>query len=131
MTWLEEYADLIERREVITGYWIKREIRNLIEDLDDPRWIYDTTEVDKRIRFEEALCLQSKAPYYMQPIKLMPWQKAFWEALYSFKDADAGRRRFNEALLKISRKNGKSTMLAADGTFDLFLGEGGSDLVCA
>ncbi len=131
MTWLEEYADLIERREVIVGYWIKREIRNLIEDLQDPRWIYDTTEAEKRIRFQEALCLQSKAPYYMKPIELMPWQKAFWEALYSFKDADTGRRRFNEALLKISRKNGKSTMLAADGNFDLFLGEGGADLVCA
>lgn len=131
MTWLEEYADLIERREVIAGYWIKREIRNLVEDLDDPRWIYDTTEADKRIRFEEALCLQSKAPYYMKPIELMPWQKAFWEALYSFRDADTGRRRFNEALLEIARKNGKSTGFAADGLYDLFLGEGGADLVCA
>lgn len=131
MSWLEEYADLIERREVIVGYWIKREIRNLIEDLDDPRWIYDTTEADKRIRFEEALCLQSKAPYYMQPIKLMIWQKAFWEALYSFREAETGKRRFTEGLLEISRKNGKSTMLAADGLYDLFLGEGGADLVCA
>ena len=131
MTWLEEYADLIDRREIVVGYWIKREIRNLIQDLQDPRFIYDTTEADKRIRFEEALCLQSKAPYYMKPIKLMPWQKAWWEAIYSFRMADTGKRRFTEGLLEISRKNGKSTGFAADGIFDLFLGEGGADICCA
>lgn len=131
MTWLEEYADLIDRREIVVGYWIKREVRNLIEDLQDPRFIYDTTEADKRIRFEEALCLQSKAPYYMKPIKLMPWQKAWWEAIYSFRMADTGKRRFTEGLLEIARKNGKSTGFAADGIFDLFLGEGGADICCA
>lgn len=131
MTWLEEYHDLIERREVVTGYWIRQAVRNLIEDLEDPRWIYDTTESDKRIRFQETLCLQSKAPYYLKPLTLMPWQKAFWEALYSFRDAETGMRRFTEGLLLIARKNGKSTMLAGDGTFDLFLGEGGEDLCCA
>lgn len=131
MSYLEEYADLIERREIVAGYWIKKEIRNLIEDLEDPRWIYDTTEAEKRIRFEETLCLQSKAPYYMKPIELMPWQKAFWEALYSFKDTETGRRRFTEGLLEIARKNGKTTAYAADAMFDLFIGEGGNDIVCA
>ena len=129
--WLEEYSYLIEGRHVIAGYWIKKEIRNLIEDLQDPRYTYDTTEADKRIRFEETLCLQSKAPYYGKPLILMPWQKAFWEALYSFKMVDTGYRRFTEALLKVSRKNGKSSMLAGDGTYDLFLGESGEDLCCA
>ena len=96
MSWLEEYHDLIERREVVTGYWIRQAVRNLIEDLDDPRWIYDTTESDKRIRFQETLCLQSKAPYFMKPLILMPWQKAWWEAVYSFRDARTGLRRFTE-----------------------------------
>ena len=59
MTWLEEYHDLIERREVVTGYWIRQAVRNLIEDLEDPRWVYDTTESDKRIRFQETLCRSS------------------------------------------------------------------------
>lgn len=131
MTYLEEYSDLINRREVVVGYWIRKEIRNLIEDLEDPRYIYDTTEAHKRIRFQETMCLQSKQPYYMKPIVLMPWQKAFWEALYSFKMADTGRRRFVEALKEVARKNGKSTEMAADGTTDLFIGEGGTDICCA
>ena len=129
--YLEEYAELIKSRQVIVGYWIKKEIDNLISDLNNPAYIYDTTEAHKRIKFMETLCLQSKQPYYMQPIKLMPWQKAWWEALYSFKMADTGLKRFTEGLLEIARKNGKTTAYAADGIYDLFVGEGGTDICCA
>ena len=130
-TYLEQYHELIKNGDVVVGYWIRREIENLIEDLNDPAYVYDTTEAQKRIRFMETCCLQSKAPYYMMPIKLMPWQKAWWEAVYSFRMADTGKKRFTEGLLEIARKNGKSTMLAADGNFDLFVGEGGMDICCA
>lgn len=129
--YLQEYWGMIQNGDVVVGYWVKKQIRNLIEDLKDPRYIYDTTEAHKRIAFEEKLCLQSKAPYYMKPIKLMPWQKAWWEAVYSFKMADTGLRRFTEGLLEIARKNGKSTMFAADGNYDVFIGEGGTDICCA
>lgn len=131
MTYLEEYWGMIQRKEVVAGHWIKQAVKNLIEDLEDPRFIYDTTEAHKRFRFQESRCLQSKAPYYMKPIKLMPWQKAFWEAVYSFKMRDTGLRRFTEGLLEVARKNGKSTMFAADGNYDLFVGEGGTDICCA
>ena len=129
--YLLEYWNLIQTKQVIVGYWVKQAVKNLVEDLNDPRFVYDTTEAHKRIKFEESLCLQSKAPYYMKPLKLLPWQKAFWEAVYSFKMADTGYRRFTEGLLEVARKNGKSTMFAADGNFDLFVGEGGSDICCA
>lgn len=130
-TYLEQYYDEIKRGNIIAGYWIKRELGNLLQDLNNPYYIFDPSHCYKRFAFQERLCLQSKAPYYMQPIKLMLWQKAFWEALYSFKMADTGLRRFNEALLLVARKNGKSTMLAADGTTDLFIGGGGTDICCA
>ena len=129
--YLQEYWGMIQNKEIVVGHYIKKEIKNLIEDLNDPQYIYDTTEAHKRIKFEESLCLQSKAPYYMKPIKLLPWQKAWWEAVYSFKMADTGERRFTEGLLEVARKNGKSTMFAADGNYDLFMGEGGTDICCA
>ena len=130
MTYVEEYWSMIQNGEVTVGYWIKKEIRNLINDLNDPRYIYDTTEAHKRIKFQETLCLQSKAPYYMKPLKLLPWQKAWWEVVYSFKMADTGTRRFTEGLLEVARKNGKSTMFAADGNTDLFIGDGGTSVCC-
>lgn len=129
--YLLEYWDLIQRREVIAGYWIKAQIRRLVEDLEDPAYIYDTTEAHRRFRFEQNLCFQSKAPYYGQPLVLMPWQLGEWEAVYSFRMADSGKRRFNNVLWEIARKNGKSTMIAGDSEFDLFLGEPGADICCA
>lgn len=130
MNYLKEYWNLIKNGEVVVGYWVKKEIKNLINDMNDPRYIYDTTEAHKRIRFQESMCLQSKAPYYMKPIKLLPWQLAWWEAVYSFKMADTGERRFTEGLLEVARKNGKSTMFAADGNTDLFIGGGGTSICC-
>ena len=129
--YLLQYWQLIQNHEVVVGYWVRQAVKNLVDDLDDPQYVYDTTEADKRIRFEERLCLQSKAPYYMKPLSLMPWQKAWWEAIYSFKIADTDKRRFTEGLLEIARKNGKSTMFAADGNYDLFCGEGGTDICCS
>lgn len=131
MTYLEEYHRMIKAGEVIVGEWLERAIDGYVEDLQSPDYIYDTTEAHKRIAFQERFCLQSKQPYYMKPIKLMPWQKAFWECLYSFKMADSGMRRFTEALMLIARKNGKSTCFAADGMTDLFIGAGGADICCA
>lgn len=129
-TYLEEYDYLIKGRHVVAGYWIQKEVDNLVHDLQDGRFIYDTTEAHKRIRFMQSMCLQSKKPFYMKPVELMPWQLAFIEALYSFKMSDTQLRRFVEALLEIGRKNGKSTFLAADGNTDLFIGAGGSGICC-
>ena len=131
MTYLEEYRDLIIHRDIIVGEWIEKEIENLYQDLQNGRYYYDTEEAHKRMKFQEKLCLQSKQPYYGKPINLMPWQKAWWEIIYSFKMSDTKLKRFTEGLLEIARKNGKSTMFAADGDTDLFIGEGGSDIVCA
>lgn len=130
-SYLLEYWDKIESGEITVGYYIKREIQNLIEDLQNPVYTYDTTESHKRIRFMETCALQSKAPWYNKPLVLMLWQKAFFEVLYSYKMADTGFRRFIEALLIISRKNGKTSMMAGDALYDLFVGEGGNDICCA
>ena len=128
---LQIYADMIEAGDVIVGEWIYKEVENLLRDLSDPRFIYDTKEAERRFAFQQKCCLQSKRPYYNKPIELMPWQMAFWEPLYSFRWRDTGLRRFNEALLEVARKNGKSTMFAADGTTDLFVGDGGQSICCA
>lgn len=138
-TWLGTYWKCIqqgfiyldgEKQPFIVGDEMRTEIEKLIADLDDPRYIYDTTESDRRIAFKEKFCLQGKSPFYNVPIKLMLHQKAFWEILYSFRMSDTGKRRFTKALLLVARKNGKSTDIASDGCYDLFLGNGGVDICC-
>lgn len=128
---LQIYADMIDKGEIVVCEYLGREIENLLRDLSNPRYIYDTKDAERRFAFQEKFCLQSKAPYYMKPVVLMPWQKAFFEPLYSFRFVDSGLRRFIEGLLLVARKNGKSTMFAADGTTDLFVGDGGTSICCA
>ena len=72
-TYLEQYHDLIVNREVVVGYYIRKEIENLIDDLSNPAYIYDTAQAHKRIRFMQTYCLQSKHPYFGKPVVLMPW----------------------------------------------------------
>jgi phage terminase large subunit-like protein len=45
--------------------------------------------------------------------------------------ADSGLRRFNEVILLIARKNGKTTFVAGIDLAEFFLSRGGVDIVCA
>lgn len=133
--YLIEYRERIRLGEIIAGRELITELDNLIEGLNDPRYRYDTKEAYMRISFMENLCLQSKKPYYMQPMKLLLWQKAFIEVIYSYKkwseELDRWIRRFQDIILLIARKNGKTTLMAADAHTDLRIGDGGQDIVCA
>lgn len=131
-TWLLTYYHAIKNGKIIVGREMMLQIEKLIKDLDNPRYIYDTEESDKRILFIETCCLQSKAPYHNKPVKLLLWQKVFIECIYSFKMADSKLDRFKNIILLVARKNGKSTLLAANAMYDLFVGEGGNDIcVCS
>lgn len=138
--YLIQYKEAIDRGSLvidgketplIVGYKIKKVIDKLVGYFDNPDIIFNPRECYKRFDFEEHYCLQGKAPYYNKPLKLMLWQKAFWEAVYSFYDRATGLRLINEALLEVARKNGKSTMIAGDGNADLFIGPGGCDICVA
>ena len=132
--YLVEYWKAINRGEIIVGVELKTELDKLVRDLVDERYQYDTTEAHRRIAFMEALCLQNKKPFYNKPLVLLLWQKAFIEVCYSFKvyDSELGRwkRRFQDVMLLIARKNGKTTMMASDAHTDLRIGDGGMDIVC-
>ena len=116
--------------KLVVGSKIKKAVRKLMGYFEDERIIFNPKECYKRFRFEESLCLQGYAPYYNKPLELMLWQKAFYEAIYSFYDKATGLLLINEALLEVARKNGKSTMVAGDINTDLFVGQGGVNICC-
>lgn len=133
--YLVEYRERIRLGEIIAGRELITELDKLISELNDPRYKYDTSDAYVRIAFMENLCLQSKKPYYMKPMKLLLWQKAFIECIYSYKkwsdELNRYIRRFQDIVLLIARKNGKTTLMAADAHTDLRIGDGGQDIVCA
>lgn len=135
MSYLIEYRNAIRNGEIIAGQEMIMELDNLIEDMDSEEYKYDTTDADLRIRFIENCVKLTKAPYYGQPMKLMLWQKAMIEAVYSFKmksvDSDDWVDRFQEILLLICRKNGKSEIIAAIQFAEMIIGGSGIDIVCS
>lgn len=131
LTYLEKYFDEIKTGKIIVGQELYTVLSNLIADKSDLKWIYDTKEANRRIRFIEQFCKHSKSPFHGKPFILELWEKAFIEVIYSFKKASTGLRRFKKVILLISRKNGKSTLAAALAFTELMLGNGGSDIVCS
>ena len=133
--YLIQYRDAIRSGEILAGMDMIQELDNLIADLDDPQYRYDTTDAEIRIDFIQNCIKLTKSPFYGKPMILMLWQKAFIEVVYSFKvlSLDSGEwiDRFQEILLLIPRKNGKTELVAALLLTDMILGAPGSDIVCS
>lgn len=134
---LEYYAE-IKKGNIIAGHELKQELENLVNDLKySDEFFYDRRNALERMDFMENCIRLTKSPFYNKPMKLMLWQKAFIEILYSFKMTkefiDNGKYidRFKKALLLIARKNCKSETCAGLGNAELMIGEDGADLVCS
>lgn len=129
--YLEEYAQKIRDGEIIAGRELKKELARLLADLEDDRYIYDTTAADHRIRFMEGCVRLTKSPFYGQPMRLQLFQKAWISALYGFKMRSDGTDRFRRTLLLQSRKNGKSELCSGLALTELIVGAQGADIVCS
>ena len=131
MSYLLSYIDEIESGRIIAGEELKSVLNGLKNDLNNPSYIYDETPGKLRIDFIEKFCKHTKSPFNGQPFILELWEKALLECAYGFKMADTGLRRFNEVILLIARKNGKTTFIAGIDLAEFFLSRGGTDIVCA
>lgn len=130
-SYLLEYHARIETGEIIVGRELWQELNNLREDLLSDAYIYDTKDAQLRMNFMENCVRLTKSPFYNKPMVLMLWQKAFIEAVYSFKMSDTTLRRFKKIILLIARKNTKSETCSALGLSEFFLGNAGADIVCS
>lgn len=107
-SYLIRYREAIRSGEIVAGHELITELDNLIADLDNPAYTYDTRDAELRITFIERFCRHTKSPFHGMPFKLELWEKALIEAFYSFKWTDTGLRRFKKCILLIARKNGKA-----------------------
>lgn len=129
--YLIQYREAIRRGEIIAGNELITELDRLIVDLDNPRYIYDTRSAYDRMDFMQGCIRLTKSPFYGKPLRLMLWQKAFIEVVYSFKMADTGFDRFQKIVLLIARKNTKSETCSALALTEAICGPMGADIVCS
>lgn len=124
------YRDMAEAGDILIGQELWMELDRLAEDIRQERYLYNTQDARIRMDFMENCVRLTKSPFYNQPMVLLQWEKAFIEALYSFKMPD-GLDRFQRALLLISRKNGKSELCGAIGNSEFIVGPQGADIVAS
>lgn len=140
-SYIQDYRKAIRSGEIVAGRELIDELDTLIRDTEDDRYIFDTSDADKRIDFMENCIRLTKSPFYGKPMKLLLWQKAFITAVYSFKMADetyidpSGREkhvdRFKKCVLLIARKNAKSETCSGLMLTEAIMGNEGADLVCS
>ena len=130
-TYLWEYYQAIRSGEIIAGRELILELEQLIDDYNNPDYYFDRSKGLFKMSFMENCVRLTKSPFYGKPMKLMLWQKAFVETVYSWKMTEDGTDRFRRILLEIARKNGKSEMCSGIVLTELITGNDGSDIVCS
>jgi len=131
VNYLLEYVREINEGNIIVGNELKIVLDRLVQDLNNPRYIFDERPGNIRIDFIEKFCKHTKSPFNGEPFILELWEKALLQVSYGFKFAETGLRRFNEVVLLVARKNGKTTFIAGIDLAEFFLSQGGVDIVCA
>ena len=126
-----QYLEEIRAGRIIVCRRLLKELENLERDLNNPRWYYDTRQATVFMNCIESFFKHTKSPFYGAPVRLMLFQKAFIELLFSFKDSATGNNRFTYALLLIGRKNGKTTLNAWIALCYLLIYKGGMDIFTA
>lgn len=136
-SYLHLYAEKIKSGQIIAGTHIKQGIRRFLDDFDNPELRIDLSESDKRIRFIEHECKLYEAPFSGRPFKLELFQKAIIESIYAIKkwnpEANFGKggwvRKYQDVLILIARKNGKTPLVAAISLSEFMCGEMGTKIL--
>ena len=136
-SYLHLYAEKIKSGQIIAGTHIKQGIRRFLDDFDDPELRIDLSESDTRIRFIEHECKLYEAPFSGRPFRLELFQKAIIESIYAIKkwnpEANFSKggwvRKYQDVLILIARKNGKTPLVAAISLSEFMCGEMGTKIL--
>jgi phage terminase large subunit-like protein len=108
-----QYIQSITSNQIPSSKWTRLAVDRHLRDIE--------TGKSRGIYFDEAAGMQGvnffsllkhyKGRFQGQPFHLLPWQSFFVYCLLGWKKSD-GSRRFRYSYLKVSRKNGKTTLAA-------------------
>jgi phage terminase large subunit-like protein len=136
-SYLHLYDEKIKSGQIVAGTHIKQGIQRFLDDFDNPELRIDLSESDKRIRFIENECKLYEAPFSGRPFRLELFQKAIIESIYAIKkwnpEANFGKggwvRKYQDVLILIARKNGKTPLVAAISLSEFMCGEMGTKIL--
>ena len=70
MNYLLDYYNEIQKGNIVVGKELFTVIESLIDDMDNPRYIFDEKPGNIRIEFIETFCKHTKSPFNGQPFLL-------------------------------------------------------------
>lgn len=114
-----------------TSKKIHKVYNELVRIINDPKseWEYDPVKGNHAIEFIENYCRHSKGALGGKPFILELWQKALVAATFGMVHKIDGTRKYQEVMLVVGRKNGKSTLAAAIGLYlQMADGEPGAEI---
>lgn len=114
-----EYFNWINQNRSKVCNKVRRVYKELVRIIYDPNseWEYNAHKANHAIEFIENYCKHSKGKMGGKPFILELWQKALIAATFGIVHKIDGTRKYQEVILIVARKNGKSTLAAAIGLY--------------
>lgn len=134
-SWLLEYIGKCKSGEIFIGHEMELMLDILLGHFDNPDIQIDFSDAQKRIRFIQENCRHAEAPFAGKKFILELFQRAFIEAIYSFKIWDEELQKYvrlyQDILFLVARKNGKTPLIAAICLAEWFCGPMGCKILTA
>ncbi len=114
---LEYWQDIEAGKETVSDK-ILRTYKKVVYDLTDntSEYYYSPARANHVIEFIENYCRHSKGKMGGKPVVLELWEKAMLATIFGFINIE-GYRKYNEALLIVGKKNGKSLLASCVGLY--------------
>lgn len=115
-----QYWQEIENKNVVVPKKIYRTYKEIIDNIiNNPQseYEYSSDKAEHAIEFIERYCKHSKGSMGGKPFIMELWQKALVASMFGIVDKVDGLRKYQEVVLVVGRKNGKSTLAAAVGLY--------------
>ncbi len=126
--YIYEYYQKIQDGSFIVGKWIKLWYTYIVKGIEQGLFSFDQKKANKAIKFIENFCHHCEGRNDL--LKLELWQKAATSVLFGIMDRN-GNRQFREAVIIMSRKQGKTLFASAIIAYMSYLdGEYGAKIYC-
>ena len=119
INYIETYYEWILKHRSDVCLKVFKVYFELMRMIRDPgsEWEYNQSRADHAINFIQNYCKHSKGAMGGKPFILELWELALVSAAFGMVHKIDGTRKYQEVMLIVARKNGKSTLSAAIGLY--------------
>ena len=110
----EAYLEGIQDGSIVAGRKMRRLADKMLKRIHDGyrKWHWDAQKAVRPVAFIERFCCYPAGRKMGEPFVLERYERAWIELVFGFVDGD-GLREFQEVIIEVARKNGKTSILAA------------------